>query len=296
VSNVVKLSDYRDSAEEINREHQLAQSEAASSVRHAIRCGELLIAQKAALKHGEFKKWVAGNCEFSYKTAAVYMKAAGQKSSALDFSSLRQVIRNSAKPKTRESVRMAAQHRELGTHYSWVNIAAEEGFLKSNKTGGSSQRAKAILAKSYPGLQVSNPAHEDRLRAACQELAAKLDPDLVIDVTQKKIDDARDEIDKSDRERFDNAVVRARKAAAVQAKAEYHRKADIEVESLFYEREEWLDRREAEIESRWAGVMTKKEFNFVRDLLDPANHPGEESRYKKAISIFDRLGKAIGTR
>lgn len=79
-------------AEQINEAHRLARSHADSAVQHAIRCGELLLRKKAELKHGEFQAWVEANCEFTYRSAAGYMKIAQQKCNALHFSSLREAL------------------------------------------------------------------------------------------------------------------------------------------------------------------------------------------------------------
>jgi len=79
-------------AAQINEAHRLARQHAESAVQYAIRCGELLAAKKAELKHGEFKPWIAANCEFSYQSAHAYMKAAQQKSRGLDFLSLAQAL------------------------------------------------------------------------------------------------------------------------------------------------------------------------------------------------------------
>ena len=38
--------------------------------------GQRLLAVKRSLPHGQFKKWLAANCAFSYRTAARYMKGA----------------------------------------------------------------------------------------------------------------------------------------------------------------------------------------------------------------------------
>ncbi len=76
-------------AKAINKEHRLAKQSAETAVEHAIWCGELLIQKKKNFQHGEWQAWVEGNCEFSYQSAAIYMKAARQKSNGLDFSSLR---------------------------------------------------------------------------------------------------------------------------------------------------------------------------------------------------------------
>lgn len=72
-------------AEEINAAHRLARHEYA---RHAIRCGELLLQQKARTRHGEFQKWIDDHCEFAYSTAARYMAAATAKLSGVEISNL----------------------------------------------------------------------------------------------------------------------------------------------------------------------------------------------------------------
>jgi len=77
---------------DINREHRAAQTCAADAVKHAIRCGELLIEQKKRLDHGEFQKWIKLNCEFAYSTAARYLKAADQKSTGVEFCSLSELF------------------------------------------------------------------------------------------------------------------------------------------------------------------------------------------------------------
>ncbi len=72
-------------AEEINAAHRLARNEYA---RHAILCGELLLQQKARVRHGEFQKWIEDKCEFAYSTAARYMAAATAKLSGVEVSKL----------------------------------------------------------------------------------------------------------------------------------------------------------------------------------------------------------------
>jgi len=63
-------------ADEINREHDRARRHAGDAIKHAIRCGELLIQKKAELPHGTFTLWVARNCKFKQAMANNYMKAA----------------------------------------------------------------------------------------------------------------------------------------------------------------------------------------------------------------------------
>ena len=70
------------------------------AVVHACLIGLALIDQKASLRHGQFKPWIAEHCVFAYSTAAVYMRVARwavEKYSARDFSwadmSIREVDR-----------------------------------------------------------------------------------------------------------------------------------------------------------------------------------------------------------
>ena len=72
----------------INHEHRLAYSSRDQALEHAVRCGQLLIAQKEALPHGQFMEWIAINCEFEQSTATRYMTAAKRIASGVAVSSL----------------------------------------------------------------------------------------------------------------------------------------------------------------------------------------------------------------
>lgn len=83
----------RYAAKRINEEHRLARESAESAIAHAIRCGELLMQQKAELRHGEFGTWVEKNCEFSLRHAQRYMEVAKMKSDTrVAFESLREAL------------------------------------------------------------------------------------------------------------------------------------------------------------------------------------------------------------
>ena len=75
-------------AKAINEAHRLAKKSAETAVEYATRCGQLLIKKKKDFQHGEWQAWIENNCDFEYPTAARYMKAAKQKSTGIDFSSL----------------------------------------------------------------------------------------------------------------------------------------------------------------------------------------------------------------
>jgi hypothetical protein len=79
-------------ADAINCEHEQARLCASNAIEAAMRCGELLIAQKKRVRHGEFQAWVKEHCAFSHDTANVYMRITRQKTSGLVFSSLAHML------------------------------------------------------------------------------------------------------------------------------------------------------------------------------------------------------------
>jgi hypothetical protein len=63
-------------AEQIKREHAAAEQAWKESVRHAIRCGELLLQAKAKLEHGQWQPWLRKHVKFAARTARDYMALA----------------------------------------------------------------------------------------------------------------------------------------------------------------------------------------------------------------------------
>ena len=61
---------------EINDTHALAQQHAGEAIKHALRCGELLIEAKAKVPHGQWLPWLRQNIAFSDRTAQGYMRIA----------------------------------------------------------------------------------------------------------------------------------------------------------------------------------------------------------------------------
>lgn len=67
--------------ESINAEYHACEAAARSAVKHAIRCGEMLIEEKAKLNHGEWGTWLEENFEGSPRYAQMFMKLAREQSS-----------------------------------------------------------------------------------------------------------------------------------------------------------------------------------------------------------------------
>lgn len=63
---------------EINEEHHAADQAMRDGVDHARRAGQLLLHVKNKLKYGEFMPWVEQHCDFSHRTATMYMRIAGE--------------------------------------------------------------------------------------------------------------------------------------------------------------------------------------------------------------------------
>jgi hypothetical protein len=150
-------------AEKINEAHRLARQGAETAVQHAVRCGQLLIEQKKAMKHGEFTGWVVAHCEFAYSTAARYMKAAIQISTGVEIHSLASVFRSepssSALPSmSAPTVRLSSKdlkdlrvHGELREHWKAVEAAGKavknaQRALRRAREGAFTQRASARRA------------------------------------------------------------------------------------------------------------------------------------------------------
>lgn len=127
-------------ATEINDAHREIRRHARGMLVEARRAGEALLAAKADPSRDlPFKDWVRQNCDFSYSTAAVYMRVAREwqdGSSTLDHDgSLRDFINN--KPKRA----IAAMTREDAEYVLKIAALAERGHQ------GEAEAARAKLEK-----------------------------------------------------------------------------------------------------------------------------------------------------
>jgi hypothetical protein len=89
-----------DLAREINTEHGHVETYKHNTIRHAIRCGELLLEMKQRVGHGNWLAWVEEHFEASQRTARNYMEIA--KSAAVadlgDDTTMRSALRAPASP------------------------------------------------------------------------------------------------------------------------------------------------------------------------------------------------------
>jgi Protein of unknown function (DUF3102) len=98
VIDVVRTDD--DLAREINAEHGHVEAYKHHTIKHAVRCGGLLLEMKRRVGHGNWLGWVEKNFEASERTARNYVEIA--KSAAVadlaDDTTMRSVLRALASP------------------------------------------------------------------------------------------------------------------------------------------------------------------------------------------------------
>jgi hypothetical protein len=75
--SIVKQAEDADAAY-VNAEHEAGQRSQRESLEHYRKCGDRLLKKKAALKHGEWGKWLKANVKFNQQTATRYMRFAEQ--------------------------------------------------------------------------------------------------------------------------------------------------------------------------------------------------------------------------
>src|SRR3972149_5629425 len=61
-------------ARQINAAHHACLAAAQASLQHAVEAGRLLSEAKARCRHGKWLRWGGENCQFSERTAQVYMR------------------------------------------------------------------------------------------------------------------------------------------------------------------------------------------------------------------------------
>lgn len=130
-------------AQRMNKKHWSIVGKQNSAKIEAASLGEDLIAKKKELKHGEFKPWIEENCEFSYRTARVYVQVAKAKMAArCQFdacSSINEVLELGKKPKDKPKVKLEPTEDDLKT-MGRLQTLAERGA-----TEGEREAAKAKL-------------------------------------------------------------------------------------------------------------------------------------------------------
>ena len=168
------------SADDINREHALARSSADAAVAHAIRCGELLAQKKAEVGHGKFITWIEAHCEFSERTARVYMRASDQNGRGLPFSSLSALLKSDRDSKPAITLQKPETVPPQQTQESPPVIPASgppsvyiEGDDEPERPDISEEEEAAefeIIEREYAASIEKVLAADDKLQAAADEI------------------------------------------------------------------------------------------------------------------------------
>ncbi len=154
VTELVRTTD--DLAREINAEHGHVETHKHNTIRHAIRCGELLLEMKQRVGHGNWLAWVQEHFEASERTARNYMEIA--KSAAVadlkDDTTMRSALRALASPsQSQKTPQLERAHPQAGNALATARIPVEDAERVLN--------AEVVEAPtSRPGRDP--PAHLDK--------------------------------------------------------------------------------------------------------------------------------------
>jgi hypothetical protein len=188
--DIVRSSDH-DSADdalarEINAEHGHVETYKHNTIRHAIRCGELLLEMKRRVGHGNWLTWLEENFEASERTARNYMEIA--KSAAVadlrDDATMRSALRALASRSQRKEPR-SEQAREMvdaprhglgkTDRRTWAGVPARLSTIKRvfNEAAGEDLDDHGASEVLYRASREAHQAATDleRLAAALRKLA-----------------------------------------------------------------------------------------------------------------------------
>jgi hypothetical protein len=171
--DIVRSSDH-DSADdalarEINAEHGHVETYKHNTIRHAIRCGELLLEMKRRVGHGNWLTWLEENFEASERTARNYMEIA--KSAAVadlrDDATMRSALRALASSLRSKEPRAEQTRTVLAT----VRIPVEdsEGLPETEVV----QTPRASLGKTNRLVWATIPARLTTIERALGEAAGE---------------------------------------------------------------------------------------------------------------------------
>ncbi len=162
-----------DLAREINTEHGHVERYKRSTIKHAIRCGELLLEMKQRVGHGNWLAWVEEHFEASERTARNYMEIAKSAAAAdlSDATTMRSALRALA---SRSEASRAPKLEPKGAH---TGLALANGHIPTEDErqhiaeAEVKEEPRAGLAKAHRRTWASLPARLTIIRRAFSEAA-----------------------------------------------------------------------------------------------------------------------------
>jgi len=287
LATVTELHPPDEIAERINAEHRLAASNEATALEHKIKCGEMLLQQKAITKHGQWKPWVKQHCEFEYSTATIYMDMARKKLTGVNFSSVGESRRQRRAAKATKPPR-----------YSWRTDARDLGLV-TDRSGGPANELKIQLEADHPGINLNDQA---QTHAALLEVKGRRNPENV----DAEISEIRSTVKENAKAKFDRAL---RAAVALQV-GRLQAEMKIAIEAAVAEKNTELETKrktlndwDAELRAEREAVqqlratidtyMTQDEYRLVLSCLHPDQQERTAERLSKAFAIFKRLESMV---
>lgn len=176
-----------DLAREINSEHSHVETYKRNTIKHAIRCGELLLEMKQRVGHGNWLAWVEEHFEASERTARNYMEIA-KSAAAADLSedtTMRSALRALASRSESSTKAPRLEREEARASLALANghvpiedeqPVAEAGVVEEPRVGPVAEaevveEPRVGLAKAHRRTWASLPARLTTIRRAFSEAA-----------------------------------------------------------------------------------------------------------------------------
>jgi hypothetical protein len=170
-------------AADINAAHKEAQAYASKAVERALVAGDLLLAAKAQVKHGEWLPWLAANCpDISARTATNWMRLASN----------RNEIGNAADLSLREALRLVTSEQTLD-EFIEANPVEDLNSTPLGQSDGKQRESKMESPKRFQ--------HDEIVSNANFALPPSPEPDSFENALPVKIEDLRQEY--LEKERFE---------------------------------------------------------------------------------------------
>ena len=168
MTNLVRTND--DLAREINAEHGHVETYKRNTIKHAIRCGELLLEMKQRVGHGNWLAWVEEHFEASERTARNYMEIA--KSAAVadlsDDTTMRSALRALASRSGSRAVGLEPEDKQTsGAHNGHIQIGGDERISDAEV----SEVPRAGLGRAHRRTWASVPGRLTAIKRVFSEAA-----------------------------------------------------------------------------------------------------------------------------
>lgn len=169
MTDLVRTND--DLARAINTEHGQVETHKHNTIKHAIRCGELLLEMKQRVAHGNWLAWVEEHFEASERTARNYMEIA--KSAAVadlsDETTMRSALRALASRSESKAPKLEPNEApaSLVLANGHIPIEDDERIPDAELV----EKPRAGLAKAHQRTWASLPARLTTIKRAFSEAA-----------------------------------------------------------------------------------------------------------------------------